>query len=838
MRQATKRHQTNTWREQINQRVREGAFILLSSVAIYLFISLFTYNTNDPGWSHTGMQSEVLNLAGRTGAFCSDILFSLFGYIAYLFPVAVSLMGIFIYKTKNEDDKDKNPIIWFLRVVGLIITLASSCGLTSIHINTTLQFLPMSSGGVIGALVKQGMVGYLNLTGATIMLSALFLTGVTLFTGLSWVKIADLIGRFMLMGAKKFPLQFAAFSRKSIEQVQEIKLPALVKTKSSKASSAPLKKEKSSESSVSSKKTSIQDILKPITKDEKSWEDEEIGLPPLKEGKKLKQSALDIFNRKKKSVINKKAKPDLIKEPAHNHQKVESDREDTAHAERNEVNTHDFASGFEGEHILPSLSLLEAHSEAHDTGFSSDQLEQLSSLVETRLKEFGVDVKVVGVLPGPVVTRFELDLAAGVKVSKITGLAKDLARSLSVVSVRVVEVIPGKSVVGLEIPNVEREVVRLKEVLADPSYQQSKSPVTIGLGKDISGRPMVTDLAKMPHLLVAGTTGSGKSVGLNAMLLSILYKASPKDVRMILIDPKMLELAVYDNIPHLLTPVITDVKDAANALRWCVAEMEHRYQLMAALGVRNITGYNERIRRAQAQKKPILNPLWHPSHSEKPEPLEPLPYIVILIDEFADMMMVVGKKVEEYIARLAQKARAAGVHLILATQRPSVDVITGLIKANIPTRIAFQVSSRIDSRTILDQSGAEQLLGHGDMLFLPPGVGICQRIHGAFVGDDEVHKVTDELRKSGKPDYIESVVKSTFNSGDSPNGGEPYDELYDQAVAIVTETRRASISLVQRKLKIGYNRAARLIEQMETDGVVSELQSNGTREVLAPPVSE
>lgn len=832
MRQATKRHQINTWREQINQRVREGAFILLSSVAIYLFISLFTYNANDPGWSHTGMQSEVLNLAGRTGAFCSDILFSLFGYIAYLFPVAVLLMSIFIYKTKNEEDKDKNPIIWFLRVIGLIVTLVSSCGLTSIHVNTTLQFLPMSSGGVIGALMKQGMVSYLNLTGATIILSALFLTSVTLFTGVSWVKIADLIGRFMFMGARKFPLQFAAFSRKSIEQVQEIKLPALVRTKSSKASSAPLKKEKSTEPSFSGKKSSIQDILKPISKDEKSWEDEEINLPPLKEGKKLKQSALDLFNRKKKA-INKKVKPESIKEPTHN-KNVESDREDTAYAQRNEAHSHDF----EGDHIFPSLSLLEAQSETHDTGFSSDQLEQLSSLVETRLKEFGVDVKVVGVLPGPVVTRFELDLAAGVKVSKITGLAKDLARSLSVVSVRVVEVIPGKSVVGLEIPNVEREVVRLKEVLADPSYQQSKSPVTIGLGKDISGRPVVTDLAKMPHLLVAGTTGSGKSVGLNAMLLSILYKASPKDVRMILIDPKMLELAVYDNIPHLLTPVITDVKDAANALRWCVAEMEHRYQLMAALGVRNITGYNERIRRAQAQKKPILNPLWHPSHSEKPEALEPLPYIVILIDEFADMMMVVGKKVEEYIARLAQKARAAGVHLILATQRPSVDVITGLIKANIPTRIAFQVSSRIDSRTILDQSGAEQLLGHGDMLFLPPGVGICQRIHGAFVGDDEVHKVTDELRKSGKPDYIESVVKSAFNSGDSPNGGEPYDELYDQAVAIVTETRRASISLVQRKLKIGYNRAARLIEQMETDGVVSELQSNGTREVLAPPVSE
>ncbi|HRE32850.1 MAG TPA: DNA translocase FtsK, partial [Candidatus Berkiella sp.] len=466
-------------------------------------------------------------------------------------------------------------------------------------------------------------------------------------------------------------------------------------------------------------------------------------------------------------------------------------------------------------------------------GFSSQQRQDLSRLVETRLMEFGVDAKVVGVLPGPVITRFELDLAAGIKVNKITGLAKDLARSLSVVSVRVVEVIPGKSVVGLEIPNPNRELVRLKEVLEDGCYQDAESPITLALGKDIAGRPVAVDLAKMPHLLVAGTTGSGKSVGVNAMLLSILYKASPEDVRLIMIDPKMLELAVYDNIPHLLTPVVTDMKDAANALRWCVAEMERRYQLMAAIGVRNLTGYNQKVFAAAKDGQPLLDPFWQPMPGDKPEPLEKLPYIVVVVDEFADMMMVVGKKVEELIARIAQKARAAGIHLILATQRPSVDVITGLIKANIPTRIAFQVSSRIDSRTIIDQSGAEQLLGHGDMLYLPPGVGIPHRIHGAFVSDDEVHKVTKELRKLGQPAYIESVVQSSPSSTTSALDGE-LDELYDQALAIVTESRKASISLVQRRLKIGYNRAARLIEQMESEGVVSSVLSNGTREVLAP----
>jgi S-DNA-T family DNA segregation ATPase FtsK/SpoIIIE len=435
-------------------------------------------------------------------------------------------------------------------------------------------------------------------------------------------------------------------------------------------------------------------------------------------------------------------------------------------------------------------------------------------------------------------------------VSRISGLAKDLARSLAVISVRVVEVIPGKAVVGIEIPNVDRDIVLMSEVLKSNAYDAAQSPLSLALGHDIAGQPVVEDLGKMPHLLVAGTTGSGKSVGINAMILSILFKASPEDVRMIMIDPKMLELAVYEGIPHLLTPVVTDMKDAANALRWCVAEMERRYRLMAAMGVRNVGGFNKKVRDAKKKGEPIRDPLWLPdpllddADQQAPE-LETLPFIVVVVDEFADMMMIVGKQVEQLIARIAQKARAAGIHLILATQRPSVDVITGLIKANVPTRIAFQVSSKIDSRTILDQGGAEQLLGHGDMLYLPAGSALPIRVHGAFVDDDEVHRVVESWKQLGEPNYLESIVSGVSENEMLPGiagaGGvsdaEDSDPLYDEAVSFVTESRRASISAVQRKLRIGYNRAARMIETMETAGVVSEMGSNGSREVLAnaPP---
>ena len=486
--------------------------------------------------------------------------------------------------------------------------------------------------------------------------------------------------------------------------------------------------------------------------------------------------------------------------------------------------------------VMPSTELLDR---ALDDGssLSETELNQIASLLETKLEEFGIEATVESVLPGPVVTRFEIQPAPGTKASKITNIAQDIARSLSVSSVRVVEVIEGKSFVGIEIPNNNRKMVRLTEILSSKAFKSSPSNLSVALGQDISGNPIVVDLAKMPHLLVAGTTGSGKSVGLNAMLLSLLFKSDPEEVRLILVDPKMLELAVYDGIPHLLTPVITDMTDASNGLRWCVAEMDRRYKLMSMMGVRNLAGFNKKVLEAEKNGKQILNPL----NEDEDEYLEVLPSIVVVVDEFADMMMLVGKKVEHLIARIAQKARAAGIHLILATQRPSVDVITGLIKANIPTRIGFQVSTKIDSRTILDQGGAEQLLGYGDMLYLPPGVGVPVRVHGAFVGDDEVHRVVNDWKSRAEPNYIDEITSSTQDTGPIPgwsgletSSSEETDELYDEAVNFVIESRRASISAVQRKLRIGYNRAARLIETMEEAGLVSEMSSNGSREVLVP----
>ena len=492
---------------------------------------------------------------------------------------------------------------------------------------------------------------------------------------------------------------------------------------------------------------------------------------------------------------------------------------------------------------LPPLSLLDEPNTNVEL-LSKDKLEHTSRLIERKLKEFGVEVKIVAAYPGPVITRYEIAPAVGVKGNQIINLAKDLARALSVASIRVVETIPGKTSMGLEIPNPNRQTVRLLEIVSSQVYAETSSPLTIALGKDISGRPVVTDLGKMPHGLVAGTTGSGKSVAINAIILSLIYKATPEQVRLILVDPKMLELSVYDDIPHLLTPVVTDMREASNALRWCVAEMERRYKLMSSLGVRNLNGFNQKVRDAIKSEEPLFNPFTEAM--EEPELLEELPVIVVVIDELADLMMVVGKKVEQLIARLAQKARAAGIHLLLATQRPSVDVITGLIKANIPSRIAFQVSSKIDSRTILDQMGAEALLGQGDMLYLPPGTAYPQRIHGAFVSDDEVHKVVEYLKEHGEPCYIEEITNtdeeeasaSSDGNGRSKSSGGESDPLYDEAVAMVLKTRRASISLVQRNLRIGYNRAARLIEEMERSGLVSTMQSNGNREVLAPKRDE
>jgi S-DNA-T family DNA segregation ATPase FtsK/SpoIIIE len=634
--------------------------------------------------------------------------------------------------------------------------------------------LPMQAGGVLGQLVARLLTKGFGHLGASLFLLAIFLVALTFATGVSWFKVMDGIGRGVLVA-------FGWFGS-SAKKANEIRAARAARS-----------------------------------------EREEV--------------------RKVETV--KQSKRDPIKiEPTF------AAVEKSERAEREQQIP--LFSGI-ADSDLPPLSLLDEPKQ-QVKGYSEETLEALSRQVELKLKDFRIDAQVVSAHPGPVITRFELQPAPGIKGSQISNLDKDIARGLSVISVRVVDVIPGKSVIGLEIPNVSREIVYLSEILRSERYDSIKSPLALALGKDIGGRPVVVDLAKMPHLLVAGTTGSGKSVALNAMVLSLLYKATARDVRMIMIDPKMLELSVYEGIPHLLTPVVTDMKEAANALRWCVAEMERRYKLMAAVGVRNLAGFNKKVKDAEESGRPIPDPLFkRPENTTEPvvvPTLDPLPYIVVIIDEFADMMMIVGKKVEELIARLAQKARAAGVHLILATQRPSVDVITGLIKANIPTRIAFQVSSKIDSRTILDQSGAETLLGHGDMLYLPPGTATPERVHGAFVGDDEVHKVVAHLRSQGKPEYIEGVLGDVQALGDGRVIGESglpedselpegdYDELYDQAVRIVTESRRASISGVQRRLKIGYNRAARLIEMMESQGIVSAPQHNGNREVLAPPPPE
>ncbi len=755
----------------LHRGLREGALILVGTLALYLLISLLSYSATDPGWSHSGARGAVHNLGGRAGAWFADIFLYLFGMMAYILPFLVAQWAWMLYREQRKDDGGTYAVSIALRGVGFILTMAAGSGLAYLHFHTA-AVLPLNTGGILGDVVARGLVRAFSQLGATLFLLAMFLTGVTLFTGLSWFGLMDKVG------ARTLGLTDWIYGQ-WLHLLDRIA-----------AHKAKLDREKNFLDEVKKVGTRQKPRIEPVIKTPK--------IPTVRE---QKEKQVPLFD------------PD----------------EDEGGS-------------------LPSLSLLDKPGENKNV-ISTEALEAMSRLVEMKLQDFGIEVQVEAVHPGPVITRFELQPAAGVKVSQISNLAKDLARSLSTTSVRVVEVIPGKTTIGLEIPNENREIVHFSEAIRSHEFENLKSPLTLALGKDIGGVPMVADLAKMPHLLVAGTTGSGKSVAVNAMILSILYKATPHEVRFIMVDPKMLELSIYEGIPHLLAPVVTDMKDAANALRWCVVEMDRRYRLMAAMGVRNIGGFNKKIKEAIDAGEPIYDPLWQPLVPDEPElelqrpVLEPLPYIVVVVDELADMMMVVGKKVEELIARLAQKARAAGIHLILATQRPSVDVLTGLIKANIPTRIAFQVSSRIDSRTILDQMGAEALLGHGDMLYLPPGHGVPVRVHGAFVADHEVHNVVDALKKRGEPDYLDEIINGLEESsgplfpGDTNGGGggDEADPLYDEAVKIVTETRRASVSGIQRRLKIGYNRAARMVEMMEEAGVVSSLQANGSREVLAPP---
>ena len=758
----------------------EGALIGWVALCLILLLALLSYSPEDPGWSHTGSREGVANLIGPAGAWMSDISFALFGLMAYLLPVLLGVRALQILRTyflREPSEFDSATAV--LRVVGFMLVMISATSLANIQYEDIANTYPEGMGGILGEYVGVAIISMFSHTGSTLLLLALFLFGLTVFADISWIKLIDYLGMStIVIGGKARNY----YSQRSIQRKEAKKAKAAVSERLVKVESAAKRKE-----------TKVPPVIQPVTQ-------------------------------------SKRPSPRVLREKQ---QKLFDDSELVG--------------------SLPQINLLDPPDKSGATGYSADSLEHLSRLLELKLQDFGITAEVTEVLPGPVVTRFEIQPAPGIKVSRISGLAKDLARSMAVISVRVVEVIPGKSVVGIEIPNEKREMVRLSEVISSEAFDRSSSPLTLALGNDIAGIPTVADLARMPHLLVAGTTGSGKSVGINAMLLSLLLKASPDEVKLILIDPKMLELSIYDDIPHLLTPVITDMKDAASGLRWCVGEMERRYKLMAALGVRNIAGYNRKIEDAIKAGNPIVDPLWtfDPSTvgwdetEEPPEApmLEALPYIVVVIDEFADMMMIVGKKVEQLIARIAQKARAAGIHLILATQRPSVDVITGLIKANVPTRIAFQVSSKIDSRTILDQGGAEQLLGHGDMLYLPPGTSVPERIHGAFVDDHEVHKVVADWKRRGTPSYlsditdeasVSSIAVPGFDTTDENGDDAESDPLYDEAVAFVLESGKASISSVQRKLRVGYNRAARLIEQMEASGVVSPMSSNGSREILAP----
>ena len=736
-------------------------FVLLA-VAVYILITLVSYDISDPAWSHKGFNDQAANSGGVAGAWLSDIMFYLFGWFAYLFPLLMIYGAVMFYRQQfTTEIWNKKRIS--LKTGGFILTLGAGCSFIHLQSVNQASSLPQGPGGVLGDALSTLLVMPFSEVGASLFLIALFLAGVTFFTGLSWLWLMDATGRltFQLIDQIRFAI---GRLRERIEAKR-----AVVK-----------REEVFKEASKKMKKTAprIEPVIEKIEVSARAEED--------KQG--------DLFQTELRDG-------------------------------------------------LPSLSLLDKPSKGFK-GKTEEELQALSRLLELKLKDFNIEVEVVAVHPGPVITRFELQPAPGVKVSQITNLAKDIARSLAVISVRIVENIPNKTVIGLEIPNEQREVVRLGEIIESKSFASFHSPLTLALGKDISGRAVAADLAKMPHLLVAGTTGSGKSVALNAMVVSMLYNASHEQVRMIMIDPKMLELSVYQGIPHLLAPVVTDMKDAANALRWCVAEMERRYRLMAAMGTRNIAGYNRKVQDAIDAGEPITDPTVKPSEivDEEVPILEPLPMIVVIVDELADMMMVVGKKVEELIARLAQKARACGIHLILATQRPSVDVLTGLIKANIPTRIAFQVSSRVDSRTVLDQQGAEQLLGHGDMLYLPPGTAVPNRVHGAFVDDNEVHRVVSAVKELGEPEYIDEILEGESASGAFPadvaaENGE-VDELYDMAVRIVTESRRVSVSGIQRRLKIGYNRAARIVEDMERQGVVGPMGTNGVREVLAPPPPE
>ncbi|HEX4895065.1 MAG TPA: DNA translocase FtsK 4TM domain-containing protein [Solimonas sp.] len=773
---------------------REAAMLACLGLSLFLLATMVSFDPNDPGWSSSGTGEPVRNLAGAVGAWIADVLLSLCGYVAFVLPWAVLLIGIRIFRDAGPSAGLPRGV----RVVAWLVLLSSLSALCALHVGASHAWAPQGGGGIVGQGLASVLVSVLNGFGASLTLLVLAVVAAPLALTFSWLWLVDRIGTRVLQLIER----------------------------GSRSPGAPVAAGMRSEAAVDAARA------EPVLDPEPALPAPATALPLLGAVVEAVAPAKDKRKRKQPSLLGTAEEQlPLLAPPA---------PEKPAPVRKGDAKN--LVPAFDG-NPLPPLDILDPP-KASGRQYSPEDLERLSREVERHLESFGIRAQVVAATPGPVITRFELQPAPGVKGSQITNLSRDLARSLSVSSVRVIEVIEGKSVIGLEIPNQRREMVMLREILDSAAYRNLHSTLTIALGKDIAGHPVAVDLAKMPHLLVAGTTGSGKSVAINAMILSMLYKATADQVRFIFIDPKMLELSVYEGIPHLLTPVVTDMKDAANALRWCVAEMERRYRLMSALGVRNLAGLNKKISEARDHGEPIRDPLAKAPElfdAELPpfeaKALEEMPHVVVIIDELADMMMVVGKKVEELIARLAQKARAAGIHLIVATQRPSVDVITGLIKANIPSRLAFQVASRIDSRTILDEMGAETLLGHGDGLFRPIGASRLDRVHGAFVDDHEVHKVVAYLKQVGEPRYIEDIcADEPAAPGEGGAGGDDAeaDPLYDQAVALVLETRKASVSWVQRRLKIGYNRAARMVEQMEAAGLVGPSGPGGNREILSP----
>jgi S-DNA-T family DNA segregation ATPase FtsK/SpoIIIE len=768
-------------RIKLNRLILDSWLIVQGFFGIFVLLALMSYSVKDPGWSSQTFTSglvdntkEILNFVGSWGAYLSDFLLTVFGYMSYVLPYWLlwPLIRHFFIAKNSIPFSDAYSGLLGLKVFGWMLVVVSGSTLFSIILEPGFSYLPQEGGGLIGSTISSLTLGPLSTVGSGLLFTSLALLGLTLSLEVSWANLISKSQTYLLTSGTQIGEKLSNFLE-NLRQKQQ------------------LKKEKVERQEKVIERTKIKEVSKPA------------------------------------EVVKQKLKLDTSK-------RAEEEKQEEL---------------FEYKEISqpPKLSLLDKKTEISSDETSESSLRQLGELVISKLAEYNInDVTVESIQPGPVVIRLELKLPTGLKVNQVSNISKDLARSLAKTSVRIVEVIEGRDTIGIEVPREDRQPVLLSEVLSSTVYDDSKSPLTIALGKDISGSAVVADLSSMPHLLVAGTTGSGKSVAINAMLISILYKASPEQVRLILIDPKMLELSVYEDIPHLLAPVITDMREASSGLRWCVNEMERRYKLMAHLGVRNLNGFNKKVSDSIALGELIKDPTWkinEAAEGEEAPTLEELPFIVLAVDELADLMMVVGKTAEQLIARIAQKARAAGIHMLLATQRPSVDVITGLIKANISSRVAFQVASKMDSRVVLDQGGAEQLLGKGDMLYISPGTSLPQRVHGAFVSDDEVKRVADDWRQRGKAEYLEEVTKEEGAVAGMPGiaseseDGEK-DELYDEAVAFVAQSRRASISAVQRRLRVGYNRAARIIETMEATGIVSPMATNGNREVLIPPPPE